>query len=219
MLSKSTEEGADDLTEEVMLETNASCWGDVSAIQWTFGNRKQLWDKDRDFYLVERKNKKMVVNLSNPQQGFYYKKGKLKEGCGKRKNLKKAYKYWANDSYWLNPFWKFMENGVNRRTYVDENGLRHLIIYYSKGKKVGDLYDWTIDSTNRPTQWNLFVKIVPIKNFRFTWEAWQQFDCLLQISTKHVSSLATIQLKEVKRIEDWEESEYKKDPFFELLKP
>lgn len=213
-IENSSFEGADSLTQLVIEATNGSCWDSSTVIQWTFANNKHLWDRDRNLYRLENNDEVILLDLNNPQRGKVYEEGKEVEF--KPKKLQKAYDTWANDSYWLNPFWKFNEAGVNRKKYTDEDGKTHLLIYYQNGDKVGDLYDWTIGKDHLPTQWNLFVKIVPINDFKFTWDDWVTLDCGLKISTKHESVLFDIQLKDIEVIADWGKSQYKSDPFKEI---
>ena len=214
-IENSSFEGADSLTQLVIEATNGNCWDSSTVIQWTFVNNKHLWDRSRNLYRLENDDEVILLDLDNPQHGFIYEDGKQVEA--KPKKLQSAYDTWKNDSYWLNPFWKFNEEGVKRKKYIDEEGKTHLLIYYINGEDIGDLYDWTIGDGNLPTQWNLFVKIVPINNFKFTWEDWVTLDCGLKISTKHESAIFDIHLKDIEVIKDWSTSKYGSDPFKDFV--
>lgn len=209
---------ADQLADSVYWATNQECWNDSSTIAWQFGKKKELWDMKRELFMVEKKDVKVIISLASPATGKAYKKGIEVTGKQKSKLLAKAYHSWANDSYWLNPFPKFYDQGVNRSTYTDKKGNRHLIIYYKDNTgKIGDTYDWTIGKDYVPTGWQLYVKIIPIQKYGFTWEQWTTLPCGLKISQLHRSSAFSIHLTNVQIIDNWKDTEYEKDPFAAIV--
>lgn len=217
LVKRSTAIGADSLADLVIKKTNGGCWDSVRIISWTFLNHKQVWDKSRSLYILEGKNEKTIIDLNNPSYGIAYKKTQLLSGADKTKQLTKAYDTWANDSFWLNPFWKFYDNTVSRRIYIDKKQRQHLVVYYKTGEDIGDLYDWTIGNDNLPSKWNLFVKIIPFNNLGISWSDWKKFDCGLQISQKHKIAFFNLGISNLEIINEWERSTYKTDPFTELV--
>lgn len=207
---------ASELAQKVQDAVGIDCWDTLNIVEWTFANRHHLWDRKRQLYQLTRKGITIQLDLSQSHKGIITKNGKTTPASSKK--LKKAYHIWANDSFWLNPFDKFYDQGVARYYYKDTDSLEHLIINYQSNGRFKDLYDWTIDSTTYlPTHWNLWVKIIPFKNFAFTWEKWHHNSCSWKTSLYHHSSLLSIHLKGVHHYQKWSSSPYAKDPFTLLL--
>lgn len=189
---------AEMLTKEVVAKTNATCWDSVSVIAWGFGKRKHRWDRLNGKCIVVKGKNEIHLNLHDLSQGKSYKNGKEELGKKKEKSINRAYHWWANDSYWLNPFAKFFDEGVERLSYKDLKGQNHLVISYKgRNNKIGDTYDWTLDKDGVPVKWNLFVKVIPISNYGFSWEKWKFFPCGVQFSQLHKSIFLKVKLENI----------------------
>lgn len=189
---------ADEIADRVIQATNANCWDQVTEVSWEFGKRKHQWNRSENIHSIQKGNKRIQINLNNTNEGIYFIDSLEITGNKKSKALKKAYKWWANDSFWLNPFPKFYDKGVKRFSYLDNDGKTHLVIAYDNNGKTGDLFDWKLDDDHLPTSWSLFVKIIPLKNYKVTWENWKGYPCGLKIASLHRSLLFNIRLKNVK---------------------
>lgn len=114
----------------------------------------------------------------------------LKEVCAK------AWRYWCNDSFWLNPVSKIFDAGTERRL-VDWHGDDALLVTYTSGGATpGDSYLWLLDENNRPKSWKMWVSIIPIGGLKFSWDEWAILETGAQISTHHYNPLRTIRIHE-----------------------
>ena len=210
---------ADKLTNKIILATQQQFWNKSKVLEWTFNNsNKHIWDRNRNLIKVSWDDIVVYESLDS-KRGKVFEKGIELDGEKKIKYLEKAYNYWGNDSYWLNPFFKFFENGVERRVVKQENGSDALLITHSSGGSTpGDSYLWLLDENGLPNAWKLWVSIIPIKGFKISWEDWITLSTGLKISTAHKSKLIDIELTNVKATNSLIEAFPDKDPFEIILK-
>ena len=134
----------------------------------------------------------------------------------KQAYLDKAYSYWINDSFWLNPVAKFYDEGVTRSLVKYESDTTLLVSYTQGGETPGDSYLWLVDENYQPKAWKLWVSIVPIKGIEFSWGNWEKMDSGVSISTEHKSTFFNINLTGVKAVKNVKDLFGNQDPFAEL---
>tara|TARA_B100000809_G_C15116428_1_gene522645 strand:- start:1747 stop:2466 length:720 start_codon:yes stop_codon:yes gene_type:complete len=214
-----TPEQADQLANKIIKATHQEYWKNTKVIQWTFsmGKRSHIWDRERELEYVKWDEYEVWLNLTT-KKGIVKKEGELVEGTDKQVYLDKAWSYWINDSFWLNPIAKFYDEGVSRRL-VSIKGDTALNISYSKGGLTpGDSYLWLINNEGLPTAWKLWVSIIPINGFRFSWENWQKTNSGVMIATKHHNILSNVNIDNVKGENSIKALFGNIDPFLPLIK-
>lgn len=208
---------AEALTDRIEAAVDVAAWERTRAVAWTFGGTEHLWDRDRHLSRQVRGNTVVLIDLNN-RQGKVWKGDRELSGRKRDKALKAAWGSWANDSFWLNPLWKLRDAGTTRGIVPGENGEDALLISYSSGGVTpGDAYLWHVDSSGRPTRWQMWVKIIPIGGVDTTWENWQQLSTGAWVATEHDFGLVNLTLTDVRGAATLAELEPGADPFAPLL--
>lgn len=190
---------AEALAQKMAQATHKAAWDSVGAVCWNFANRQQhLWDKKRHLAKVQWKTYEVLVDI-NKKTGIAFKNGARVAEKDNTTLVEKAWKFWVNDSFWLNAPAKIFDPGTSRSFVKMEDGSDALLVQYSSGGATpGDAYLWLLDKNGRPKAWRLWVKIVPLKGLEFSWENWLRVNEGASISRTHASKLFTLELKDIK---------------------
>lgn len=208
-----TTEEADLFANKVMKATHQEKWATTEVIQWTFdaGNHVHIWDKKREYEYVRFGDYEVWMSL-NTKKGVVKKNG-VEVTTDKQEYLDKAYSFWINDSFWLNPIAKFYDQGTKRSLVEYKNDTTLLVSYEQGGETPGDSYLWLVDDNYRPKAWKLWVSIIPVKGMEFSFDNWQQMESGVLIATEHKGSLLNINLSDVKAVNNLTDLFDKEDPF------
>jgi hypothetical protein len=192
-------EKADSLAREMLLAINDSAWQATEAVEWNFmGQHQHLWDKKRHFARVQWKKYEVFVDI-NKQTGVAYKNGILLEGDENQELVDKAWKFWVNDAFWLNPVSKAFDGGTTRTMVNLKKGQTGLMVSYSSGGNTpGDSYVWLLDENNLPTAWKMWVSIIPFGGLKIPWNGWITTETGVKICATHDTKIIDLKLKEVK---------------------
>lgn len=210
-----TAKNGDDVANKIMAATGQKHWQNAKIITWNFQERQHIWDRQRNFHYVKFKETEIWMSLDS-MAGIVKIDQEIIEGKKKQKALKIGYKYWANDSFWLNPFSKFFDPGVTRSMVTLNDGRECLAIYYSKGGITpGDTYVWLYDDNYMPSEWKLWVKIIPFNGYKFSWDNWKVVNGV-NYSMLHESTFFNIQISNIKTGSRLQEL-FEIDPFKCLL--
>ena len=207
---------ADQLAKEMMASVNHEAWEDIGWMHWTFrGAHTFLWDKKRDLVEVTWKDNKVLLNTKT-QRGKAYTNGVLAENP--EKMIDKAWSFFCNDSFWLNPVSKAFDPGTERSLVELKDGRKGLkVAYTSGGVTPGDSYVWILDENNRPTAWKMWVKILPIGGIETSWEDWITLPNGAMISKTHNAKQGpTLELSDIRSGNTFQEMGRTEDPFKEL---
>ncbi len=185
-LVSNSQEEAKATAHQMLQAINDSAWQNTGAVTWSFrGARKHLWDRERHLARIGWGNYEVFMNLHD-QSGQAFKNGQRLSGEAADPALKNAWKVWCNDTFWLNPISKIFDEGSSLHLVEEGEAQKHLLIKYSSGGVTpGDSYLWTIDETGRPSQWDMWVSLVPVPGVKVTWENWKQIETGVWISTLH----------------------------------
>ncbi len=121
--SQTSDTRASSIADSVMITMGGKHnWEQTRVIKWTFFGRRTLWwDKQTGNVRIEIPAKKLVLlsNL-NTHKGQAYRNGiQLTQPDSVSYYMDRAYKIWANDSYWLIMPFKLEDPGVNLK-YLGE---------------------------------------------------------------------------------------------------
>ncbi len=206
---------ADSLARCMMDAVDAPAWDSLRFVAWNFmGQHDYVWDKER--HLVEvRWGKQRVVLHTKTVTGKAWTDGREVEGRKADKLVQKAWSFFCNDSYWLNPVVKAFDPGTERRIVNLKDGREGLMVHYrSGGVTPGDSYVWILDEQCRPVAWKMWVQIIPIGGVENSWEGWQQLPGGAWIATKHSALGRTIEMiRNVRAGQSLEALGLKQDPF------
>ncbi|MFT5834127.1 MAG: hypothetical protein ACI97N_001761 [Cognaticolwellia sp.] len=209
---------ADALAEKVLVAINKSAWDSTGVIQWTFRDSHHfLWDKKRNLVRVQWKNNEVFVVLDE-LTGVAFKDGKKLEGKKADKLIKKAWSFFANDSFWLNAPSKVFDEGTERRLVKLENDEEALLITYASGGVTpGDSYLWILDENGLPKSWKMWVKIIPIGGVQTTWQDWVTLETGAKIAQNHyINENINVPITNLKASKNLETFGLENDPFIVL---
>ncbi len=179
---------ADSLASVMLRAVNDSAWQQIGVIAWDFDGRRQyLWDKKRQFARIQWKDVTVLLDLIKVN-GVVFKSGQVVPKNSKEHQafIQRAWKYWCNDSFWLNPVTKLYDDGVERSIVQLEDGRDALLITYTSGGVTpGDCYLWYIGPDGLPVAWEMWVKIIPVGGVTASWEKWVTLPGGAKIATLH----------------------------------
>ncbi|MEQ9302168.1 MAG: hypothetical protein RIF33_26545 [Cyclobacteriaceae bacterium] len=189
---------ADDLAMKMIVSVNGEAWEKTGAVSWTFRNpHYHVWDKDRHLAQVQWENHDVLIDINN-RKGVILTDTNGMSTLDKAELCETAWKFWVNDSFWLNPVTKVFDPGTNRSIVEMESGEVGLMVTYSSGGATpGDSYLWILDQNYRPIKWKFWVSAYPLGGISFTWDDWIETETGALISTKH-EGVISIPIADVK---------------------
>jgi hypothetical protein len=214
---------ADALAQRMRVAVHADAWDRTRAVQWNFAGRQQhLWDRHRWFARVRWDNGRYeaLVDLDD-KTGVVRRDGTLMSGPESDALVQKAWAFWANDSFWLNPVAKTFEEGVVREIVDLPQGGQGLLVRYegAGGVTPGDAYLWVPGEDDVPSHWKMWVKIIPVGGVEASWDGWIALRTGAKVSTSHELGPLTIELTDVEGAATLQELVPGADPFAELVAP
>lgn len=193
-------------------------WKRTGAVAWTFsGRHEHLWDRKRGLARVRWSGYEVLVDLAR-QSGRAWQAGRrVTEPEQNAALVKRAYAYWCNDSFWLNPLAKLRDPGTTREALMVGSAQGLVVRYASGGVTPGDTYLWVLGPDDLPTRWKMWVSIVPIGGLDATWEEWTTLATGARVATLHRAvGLPLVRLTNLKAAARLSELEPGPDPFAPL---
>jgi hypothetical protein len=186
------------LADKMLQAIGADHWESIPIVAWSFsGSQHYIWDKQNHVAQVKWDAYEVVINL-NDQSGEAREKGELLFGVDSEKALEKAWKYWCNDSFWLNAPAKIRDPGTRRYLTKLDNGEDGILVEYGGGGVTpGDAYLWELDENYLPKSYKMWVSIIPIGGVEATWESWENVNGAM-ISTLHKVGPLPIKISNLK---------------------
>lgn len=211
---------ADQLAEKMMASVNKTAWDTTRFVQWTFanGSHSYFWDKERNFVKVDFDGCTVLLNTKRVEGKAYQNGAEIsRDQAGKM--IQKAWSYFCNDSYWLNPVVKAFDPGTQRSIVTLKDGREGLKVQYKTGGVTpGDAYVWILNENGRPTAWKMWVSIIPLGGIENSWEGWQTLSTGAEISTTHTFFGRTLEfLTEVQAGMNLSDFGLAEDPFLPIL--
>lgn len=209
---------AEALAHDMIRAVDGDAWARTGAVHWTMFGHEYLWDRNRNLARVEWGKKRVLLDV-NKQSGRAWNDGaEITDGKEREAVIKRAYAFFINDMFWLNPVVKAFDDGTSRaRGEVD--GKRALLVSYASGGLTpGDRYLWILDENGRPERWRLWVHVLPIPGIESTWEGWTRLSTGAWVSTQHrILGLNAIVAHDVTAAATLAELAPGPDPFAPLL--
>lgn len=205
---------ADALAEKMMAATHNTDWKKTGAVRWVFaGVHEHLWDRRRHFARVRWDETEVLVDLDR-KRGLARVHGQRVAGAEAERLIDRAWEYWVNDAFWLNPIAKTFDPGTARALIpLDADGAGLLVTFNAGGATPGDHYLWILDAGGRPVRWKMWVSILPLGGVGTTWESWVTLATGARVATVHKHPLFTLRLSGVAGAATLAELEPGDDPF------
>lgn len=208
---------ADELARRMERAVNIEAWGRTGAVRWRFGgNNSHLWDRQRGLSEVRWGDERVLLRLAD-RSGLAFHAGLPLSAGDAQRYIDKAYRYFINDSFWLNPVAKLFDPGVVRERVEMEGGPALLVRYTSGGLTPGDAYLWLLGEDGLPRAWKMWVKIIPVGGVEASWERWQTLSTGAKISTMHKVGPRILALTDVEGAGSLSELTDGEDPFAPLF--
>lgn len=194
-----TGEYAESLARRMVQTVNPEAWEATRAVQWNFrGSHQHVWDRDAGFAWVRWDDIDARIRLSD-RTGVVTIAGRDAVEGEAIELREKAYAYWVNDSFWLNPVVKIYDEGVTRSMVSVADGRRGLMAAYDGGGLTpGDAYVWILGEDDRPVAWKMWVSIIPIGGLEASWDGWERLDTGAVVATRHEIGFLTLELSDVR---------------------
>lgn len=204
---------ADQWATHMLDAVNDSAWQATGAVSWNFmGNHDHLWDRTRNLARVRWGDYEVFVNLDSIT-GIAFQDGAPVSEKKDRELVQKAWKYWVNDAFWLNPVSKVFDPGTERSIVKFKDGREGLRVTYTRGGNTpGDSYVWMLDESYRPYAWKMWVSIIPVGGLEIPWSKWDTTETGAIICTLH-DSFIDLKLEDVHTAADLNELTGGMDPF------
>jgi hypothetical protein len=215
-----TGEEADALARKIHAAVGQDKWDAVGALKFGYADRHTiLWDKQRGLARVDFSGKRAMFRTSDKSGLAWEKDAPVADEKRREDIIADGYRWFINDTFWLNPFASFFDASVTRSIVTDKEGEKGLLIAYSSGGVTpGDAYLWYVGPDGLPNRWKMWVSVLPIGGLEATWENWVEIPGGPKISTKHhlVKDFGISELKAGPSISDVEAGD---DPFAALFAP
>lgn len=204
---------AEALADQVLESIDTEAFKEIPWLQFSFrGGHDYLWDKQENMAIIKWDNNRVHLNLNN-LVGQAWKNNQLVHGNEKEKLKEKAWAFWCNDSFWLNPIAKIKDPGTVR-SIVETDGKNPslLVQYKSGGVTPGDAYLYLLDDNNRPTAFKMWVSIIPIGGIKATFDGWQNINGAW-FSTDHKLGPLSIPITNLKAGNSFKDLGFEVNPF------
>ncbi len=165
---------AERLADAMLAALDSDAWERTGAVRFQMrgGHPQILWDRARGFVEVRFDDERRVLLDLASRRALAWRGETPARGDDVRELADDAYRYFANDTFWLAAPFKVRDPGT-RRSVVELDGARQLLVEYASGGVTpGDAYLWRLDEDGRPLAWRMWVKIVPIGGVEVAWSDW-----------------------------------------------
>lgn len=210
-------EEADFLANQMLRAIDFTGWDSTTYVQWTFkGVHDYVWDKDRDFVKVSWEEYEVLLN-TKAIDGKAYKSGVEEIGPSGEKLIQDAWRYFCNDSFWLNAPAKVFDPGTERSIVDLEDGRKALLVSYTSGGVTpGDAYLWNLDENYLPESWKMWVKIIPIGGMKYSWGNWKTLSTGAKVATFHAGKFLNLDISNLEGATNFTDLGLTEDPFIRL---
>ncbi len=179
---------ADALANKMLTALNYEAYKNTRFLEWSFANDRHhyMWDKEQHQVTVRWEDYTVNLHLKDTNLGEVLESGKTIDGSERVKILKKARKYFNNDSFWLVAPYKVYDPGTQRSLVTLDDGTQGLLVTYATGGDTpGDSYLWLLNGEGIPQSFKMWVNIIPIGGLEASWEGWQLTESGAWLPTIH----------------------------------
>lgn len=206
---------ADEMANRMLTAINVQAWDSTQIVQWSFKEIHDfVWDKEHNYIQVKWDENEVRLNLDNRSEYVVFtNEVKITDSAASFDLSVQAWKYFCNDSFWLNAPAKVYDIGT-KRSIVIEDGVKALMVSYeSGGDTPGDSYVWFLDDNFRPYKYKMWASIIPIGGIEATWAEWEELPSKAMIATEHEMAVFKILIKNLKSAQSLEEIGLDQDLF------
>jgi hypothetical protein len=162
---------ADILAHNILKAIKHNAYKNTRYIDWSFkGKRFYKWDKNKHIVDVKWNDARVLLHPNDLTKSTVYLNDK--EVSYNDNLVKRALRFFNNDSFWLVAPHKLFEPGIYRSIRMVD-GKEALHVKYSRGGTTpGDSYVWILDENYLPTNYQMYVQKIKKLGTTVTWEDW-----------------------------------------------
>jgi hypothetical protein len=162
---------ADTLAHNMLKAVKHEAYRNTRYIDWSFkGKRFYKWDKKRHIVDVKWNDARVLLHPNELTKSTVYLNDK--EVSFNDNLVKRALRFFNNDSFWLVAPHKLFEPGIYRSIRLID-GKEALHVKYSRGGTTpGDSYVWILDENYMPTNYQMYLQKMKKIGTSVSWEDW-----------------------------------------------
>jgi len=182
---KAYNQNADKLAHNMLKAIKHEAYKNTRYIDWSFkGKRFYKWDKTQHIVEVKWNDAKVLLHPNDLTKSTVYLNDK--EVSYNDNLVKRALRFFNNDSFWLVAPHKLFEPGIYRSIRIVD-GKEALHVKYSRGGTTpGDSYVWILDENYLPTHYQMYLKKMKNLGTTVTWEDWTLTESGTLLSKNHI---------------------------------
>ena len=182
---KAYNQNADKLAHNMLKAIKHEAYKNTRYIDWIFkGKRFYKWDKTQHIVEVKWNDAKVLLHPNDLTKSTVYLNDK--EVSYNDNLVKRALRFFNNDSFWLVAPHKLFEPGIYRSIRIVD-GKEALHVKYSRGGTTpGDSYVWILDENYLPTHYQMYLKKMKNLGTTVTWEDWTLTESGTLLSKNHI---------------------------------
>ncbi len=189
-------EAAEQHAQNMLQTIDKTAWDSTDWVKWTYAGRNSfVWDKKNGVVQVKMGQTTVLLDTKT-MIAQSWENGTPLHGEAAEKAKQAAWRWFCNDSFWLNAPAKILDSGTTRSTVALDNGQPGLMVQYATGGVTpGDAYLWELDANGLPRNYQMWVSVLPIGGISSTWENWVTLPTGAKIATKHtIGGLLTVEV-------------------------
>jgi len=161
---------ADALARQIQRATSAPALLKLTKISFTINGHRYDWFPREERVISHGGDPKIELQLSTGTCGPADGSGELlpQDQCAS------SYAQWFNDQFWLHPFTKLFDPGVERGMcpQAELDGPWLCVRFTSGGATPGDMYAIHVNEQTLPDKWKMWVSIFPLGGIEADWNEW-----------------------------------------------
>tara|TARA_B110000027_G_scaffold113769_1_gene122997 strand:- start:359 stop:967 length:609 start_codon:yes stop_codon:yes gene_type:complete len=175
---------ADKLAHTISKAIKHEAYKNTRFIDWSFRDtRFYKWDKEQHIVEVRWNDAKVLLHPNELDKSVVYLNDK--EVSYNENLVKRAFRFFNNDSFWLVAPHKLFEPGIYRSIEMID-GKKALHVNYTKGGSTpGDSYTWVVDINHVPISYKMYVPSMKMEGVPATWEDWIETASGTLLPTNH----------------------------------
>lgn len=192
-------EKAEQLATKMLTVLDYEAYKNTNYLEWTFEKRHHFkWNKAENTCEVYWKNYRVHLDLKDTSKSEAFKNKSKIDVDTSKELIEKAVAYFNNDSFWLVAPYKVFDAGTERSIVFLEDGSEALLVTYTSGGTTpGDSYLWHLDTSGKPTSFQMWVDILPIDGLEASWSDWETTESGAQLPIFHKFMIFGLEITDV----------------------
>ena len=187
-------EKANTLATKMLTSLNKKAYDSTNVFEWTFKSKRHYkWEKYKNCCEVYWADNKVKLNFEDNTLNQAFVHSFKVDGELADELIKKASKYYKNDSFWVFAPYRIFDEGVKRALVTTAQGDALLVTY-----KSGDSYLWQLDSSGKPTGFKMWTSQFPIDGLETSWTDWATTETGVQLPTFHKTLFFGMEITDIK---------------------